>query len=97
MKDLNKHVIPVVATKWYDLGLELLDSRYEKELDTIEKDGSKFDVQWCCRKMLGKWLEVSDDPTWEQLTNAVKSISLNDVASSLESLFIPQSEQNRIS
>ena len=92
MKDLSKHIIPAVATKWYELGLELLDSSHEKVLENIERDGSRFDVQWCCRKMLTKWLEVSDDATWGQVIDAVKSINMNDLASSLESL-LPQSEQ----
>ena len=87
MKDLNKYVIPLVATKWYDLGLELLDTKYESALDIIEKDSDCRDVQYCCRKMFSKWLETSDNANWDKLTEAMRSIGLNGVASKIGPLF----------
>ena len=87
MKDLNKHVIPLVATKWYDLGLELLETKHERELDTIEKDSKVEGAKTCCRKMFSKWLETqSDNASWDQLIQAVKNIELNNVASDIEQL-----------
>jgi len=85
MKDLNKHVIPLVATSWYDLGLELLETKHERELDIIDKDSKTEGAKTCCRKMLSKWLETqSDSASWDQLIQAVKNIELNDVASKIE-------------
>ncbi|XP_065896237.1 uncharacterized protein [Dysidea avara] len=88
MRDLSRHVVPSVAVKWYELGLELLETKHEKYLDVIESDGNKYDVQWCCRKMFRKWLETSDTATWDQLIEAIKSINLNDVASGIPSLLL---------
>ena len=89
MKDLNKHVIELVATKWYDLGLELLETKYEGELDTIEKDSKAEGSKTCCRKMFSKWLETqSDGASWDQLIQAVKSIGLNKIASDIEQLLL---------
>ena len=89
MKDLNKHVIPLVATKWYDLGLELLETKHERELNTIEKDSKVEGAKTCCRKMFSKWLETqSDNASWDQLIQAVKNIELNDVASDIEQLLL---------
>ena len=89
MKDLNKHVIPLVAIKWYDLGLELLETKHERELDTIEKDSKVEGAKTCCRKMFSKWLETqSDNASWDQLIQAVKNIELNDVASDIEQLLL---------
>ena len=89
MKDLNKHVIPLVATRWYDLGLELLETKHERELDTIEKDSKVEGAKTCCRKMFSKWLETqSNNASWDQLIQAVKNIELNNVASDIEQLLL---------
>ena len=37
-RDLNNHVIPEVADKWKEIGIELLDSDSTKVLDIIEHD-----------------------------------------------------------
>ena len=87
MKDLNKHVIPLVATRWYDLGLELLETKHERELDIIETN-YRNDVITCCRKMFRKWLETRDDASWDQLIQAVKNIEVNNVASDIEQLLL---------
>ena len=88
MKDLSKHVIPLVATRWYDLGLELLETKHERELDTIEKDSKAEGAKTCCRKMFSKWLETRDDASWDQLIQAVKNIEVNNVASDIEQLLL---------
>ena len=88
MKDLNKHVIPLVATRWYDLGLELLETKQERELEIIETNHSN-DAAKCYRKMLSKWLESqSDSASWDQLIQAVKNIELNNVANDIEQLLL---------
>jgi len=38
LRDLVNHVVPSVANHWYDLGLQLLDPKYENELNIIEGD-----------------------------------------------------------
>ena len=87
MKDLSKHVLPIVATKWYDLGLELLDPKHERALDIIEENFT-CDVERCCRKMFSKWLETCDDASWAHLIEAVRTIELNEVASNIEQLVL---------
>ena len=74
MKDLNKHVVPLVTSKWYNLGLELLDpAKHERILESIEENSS-HDIEHCCRKMLSKWLETSKEASWDQLIEAVRAI-----------------------
>ena len=88
MKDLNKHVIPLAAPRWYDLGLELLETKHERELDIIETN-YRNDAVTCCRKMFSKWLETqSDSASWDQLIQAVKSIEVNNVANDIEQLLL---------
>ena len=88
MRDLNKHVIPLVATRWFDLGLELLETEHERELDIIETNYENNATK-CCRKMFSKWLEIkSDSASWDQLIQAVKNIKLINVASDIEQLLL---------
>lgn len=88
MKDLNKHVIPLVATRWYDVGLELLETEHERELAIIEAN-YRNDVSTCCRQMFNKWLETqSDGASWGQLIQAVRNIKLNNVVTSIEQLLL---------
>jgi len=88
MKILNKHVIPKVNTKWYDLGLELLDDEYAGELETIHKDYRNDGSKTCCQKMFSKWLETRDDASWDQLIEAMRTIKLNSIASDVEQLLV---------
>ena len=63
-----------IATKWFELGLELVDSY--KTLKVIEADHPN-DVNTCCRVMFEKWLEKTPDASWEQLVTALNSIKMN--------------------
>ena len=83
MKDLNAFVIPKVATKWYELGLKLLETEYVTELDNIEAN-FKTDVKRCCTEMFKNWLETQSDASWDQLIQAMKNMGLNSVAISTE-------------
>jgi len=88
MKVLNKHVIPRVSTKWYDLGLELIDDKYETELETIRTDYRNDGSKMCCQKMFSKWLETRDDASWDHIIEAMRNIELNSVASDVEQLLV---------
>ena len=79
------HVVPSAATKWYELGLQLLDPKYASELNTIEADG-RGDAKTCCRKMFVKWLETDNSVSWNKVIKSLKAIELNNVASSVENL-----------
>ena len=37
MRDLSKHVTLFVATRWYELGLELLETKHEAEFEANSK------------------------------------------------------------
>ena len=83
MKDLANHVIPLVTTKWYSLGLQLLDDEYQNELDTIEMNTTN-DVETSCRKMFQKWLSTEVLASWDLLIRALKAIHLKTVANDIE-------------
>ena len=77
-------MIPSVANHWYDLGLQLLDPKYENELDIIE--GDKNDTKTCCRKMFSKWLNTDKLASWDKVIEALTLIGLNNVASNIKQL-----------
>ena len=77
------YVVPHAAAKWYDLGLQLMDPRYENKLAIIEKDG-RGDAQVCCRKMFNDWLATEESPTWNKVICGLKTVGLNYVASNIE-------------
>ena len=83
-KLLMNNVVPLVATHWYELGLELLGETSFVLLDQIAKK-DKLNHKDCCAKMLTKWQEdQSSNATWDQLIKAMKFIGLSSVASDLE-------------
>ena len=76
-------MIPSVAVDWYELGLELLDPKYEHELDIIEKD-NKDDTKTCCRKMFTKWLNTDKLAYWDKLMEVLEAIGLDSVATDIQ-------------
>ena len=83
LRDLVNRVLPHVAVKWYELGLELLDPANEHELEIIEKD-AKDDAKMGCRKMFKKWLDSDEEASWEKVIQALTDIELDEVASDIE-------------
>jgi len=77
-------VIPLVNTEWYNLGLQLLDPKYDNELNIIETD-IKNDAATCCRKMFRKWLNIEAKlASWDKLIEALRIVQLNNVAHKIE-------------
>ena len=70
-----------VTTKWYDIGLELLDS-HTATLNVI-KANHPNDVDECCTEMFNKWLGSKPNANWSQLIVALNGIGLNTVAENI--------------
>ena len=88
LKDLVNRVSPdVVAIKWYELGLELLEQKHEHELEIIGKD-ARDDAKISCRKMFKRWLEIDEEASWEKVIQALRIIELDNVASGIEELLL---------
>ena len=77
----TKHI--GIAPKWYELGLELVDS---SKLNEIESD-HRNDVNTCCRVMFEKWLEKTPNATWSQLVTALDNIEMKTAADAVRKLF----------
>ena len=78
-----------VADKWRDLGIQLLPSDQERMLCIIEAN-HPHDVVSCCKRVFDKWLDVTEDATWNVLIKAVKSpsVQLDYLAGQLEKMLI---------
>ena len=87
LRDIETHVIPRVNTSWYNLGLQLLDPKYENELNTIEAD-TRNDAATNCRKMFSKWLNTDELASWDKLIKVFRIVQLNDVANDIEQLLL---------
>ena len=80
-------MIPLVNTKWYDIGLQLLDPKYENELNTIETD-TRNDAATCCRKMFNKWFNTDGLANWDKLMKALRMVQLHCAAGDIEKLLL---------
>ena len=76
-------MIPHAATKWYQLGLELIEQQYQYALDIIEAD-TPNDVSKCCKKMFQKWFETDKQASWDKLIKALRIFQLDNVANDVE-------------
>ena len=86
LKLLNRLVRKSVSSKWYDLGIELLDDDDDcGKLDEIQSNDSK-DASTCCTKMFQLWLKNQSLASWNQLIEALwqPSIELGGLANEIE-------------
>jgi len=78
-------VTPSMATKWFEMGLQLgVDS---KELKTIQHDIR--DSKTACRTMFLEWLDhTKGEKSWKKILNALssRSVGRNTLAESLKYL-----------
>jgi len=68
-----------VATRWYDFGLELVNSDVLEEI----KANHPNDVNTCCSVMFKKWLERDPDASWSKLVTALNNIEMKAAAASV--------------
>ena len=92
---MSNHVISKVCKEWRALGLELLDSKDEHKLGTIEKDSKNEGSEICCWKMFDEWLNY-DNVSWDQLVQAIRKIGLDYYASEIEKLFKCKAVHNHL-
>ena len=94
LRDVLIHVIPNVADKWYELGLILLEPKYENHLKIISVD-TQNDARTCCRKVFEEWLRTDKLASWDKVIEALTLIGLDNVASNIKQLLGLQGEFNQ--
>jgi len=95
LKLLNKLVKPHVTTKWYDLGIELLEVEDLKTLDEIQSNYPR-DASMCCTKMFQLWLDGQPEASWRQLLQALRELNIEmyELANKIEQKLISINEGN---
>ena len=85
MKDLHNIVVPKVANKWYELGIQLFSEPQLPRLDEIRAIYSK-DHRGGCVEMLKCWLDLTPGAIWDHLISALRapSLELLSIADSVE-------------
>lgn len=77
ISDTSRHLSTLIealkpTVDWINLGIHLGVSHADLKAIEIER---RERVQECMREMLVKWLDGSDDPTKQQLINALGKIT----------------------
>ena len=85
LRDLYDQVVPSIADKWKDLGVQLLDPSLidQRVLEVIAAD-HPHSVEDCCESVFEKWLNTQEDASWQQLLEALKSVQLDYLSSQIE-------------
>jgi len=85
LKELHNAVVPKVANKWYELGIQLLNPSQISKLDEILSSYSTAHHQGCI-EMLNLWLQTTPEASWENLIQALKqpSLELLSIANEVE-------------
>ena len=83
-----------VGVKWHYLGIELLDSKNDGELNTIEAEHPS-DLNKCCVKMFDLWLKKQPTASWNKLIEALRQpgIELGTLANNIEQMLLPPNPQ----
>lgn len=68
-------MIPRVASKWHELGIELYKDADVPHLDAIQKQ-CPGDFEKACFQMLSYWLQTYENATWNKLIEAIKTPGL---------------------
>ena len=78
-----------MGSKWYDLGIELLERDDVKELNTIRSQ-YPTNVNTCCTEMFQLWLNKQLTASWNQLIDSLRQpgIDLGHLAGKIEQMLL---------
>ena len=86
LSELHKHVKKEVSTRWYDLGLQLLeDPEQVNQLNIIQYNNSK-DSEKCCAELFEYWLQVDTTASWNKLITALQQVQYDVLASNIKKM-----------
>ena len=90
LEHLNEHVKPLLDSKWYDLGVELLGD--DDDIAVLNELQCEYpsDNDTCCTKMFQMWLAKRHVASWDHLIKSLRQpcVNLNEPANKIESMFL---------
>ena len=64
LRYFNRHVRPLIASRWEDVAVQLLSEEHQKEIDII-KANHHDDVEKCCSSLFTIWNQQQPEGvTW---------------------------------
>ena len=86
-KLLNTRVIANASSRWYQLGIQLLDDDQVAQLENIKENNA--DVTERCTALLRYWLRMHPSASWYELVAAMRApgVELNKLAVAVEENF----------
>ena len=82
LKLFNRNIRNKIATRWYDLGVELLNEEQLSMLNNIAEN--KPDVQSRCSALFNYWLSVDTGASWNKLIEALNKINEHCLAEKIK-------------
>jgi len=81
-------VVCEVGEKWYELGIQLLQTGQESKLRLIRTNCGN-DAKRCCVEMFNYWLQNHPAASWDQLVKALQkpALKLNYLAETIQRKF----------
>jgi len=76
ISELANLVTPYYAAQWRRIGIQLQITG--GTLDAIEQV-YPTNSNWCCNKMLERWIETDDSASWKTLVTAISSLKTKQV------------------
>ena len=86
IKDLHRHVSPIHAPQWREIGVEL--GLLPKKLNVIKADYIQHGVRRCCNEMFEEWLKVDVTASWKKLLDALESPAVQTLRSNAGKLIL---------
>ena len=72
-----------ISKNWYDLGIQLLDDKHVKKLNSIQENHQNS-VDRCCTDMFQTWLDTSPLASWNEFFIALKAVELYELITKIE-------------
>ena len=74
LSDLYKNVVPKVAARWKDLGVELNIPIHHLDIIAVDHHNHPKYSETCCQAMFQRWLQSTIKPSWDVLQKAIDNL-----------------------
>ena len=75
LKDLVKHVVPLYAADWREIGFAL---GLPNSILKIIKADNPTSVRDCCYNVFKSWIGLNPDASWKIVLNAINSLTVSN-------------------
>ena len=85
-----------MTREWRDIAFHLKVSKTKiYEIETQAKT-QNYTLQWILISVVEEWMRGCEEPTWEQLANALESAGISQVAYTIRQKYTVNNQQARV-